>query len=381
YQPVSYKLEGRGGTREQLRDLIQTCRGFGVRVYIDAVLNHFTGAGNDMNNHRNPTNGGTECYNANTGKAPSQEFPGAALGPEDFHCDRPLNSWADLPILNNGWLVGLTDLDTSRETVRERQAAYLVDMLSLGASGFRIDAAKHIATKDMSAIFKKVQAKMGGQLPDDFFVWLEVLTGGEIEYLWMQPSWYGTVLESQLLQDLGSQSEVNKIKVGIWDGLYPDEVGNNPKTPPVRVVIQNDDHDQQNPGSSSRDMGSMGCVLVKNCGVNEHRNFEIKLFSNPYSVQNNADDWPIRFILSSYYHTEGHMGIPDGKSNCKLCTTSCDTCRESISFKPAYVANACAYEGNGYTRTHRDIPVINAMRGWMGLPPITGSDLGIGHCV
>jgi alpha-amylase len=55
----------------------------------------------------------------------------------------------------------------------------LVELLSLGASGFRIDAAKHIAPEDLSAIFKKVQTKMGGQLPDDFFTWLEILTGGE----------------------------------------------------------------------------------------------------------------------------------------------------------------------------------------------------------
>jgi pullulanase/glycogen debranching enzyme len=54
YQPVSYNLDGRMGTREKLKDLIQTCRGFGVRVYIDAVLNHFTGAGNDHNQHRQP---------------------------------------------------------------------------------------------------------------------------------------------------------------------------------------------------------------------------------------------------------------------------------------------------------------------------------------
>jgi glycosidase len=53
-------------------------------------------------------------------------------------------------------------------------------MLSLGASGFRIDAAKHVSPQDLSAIFKKVQTKMGGQLPDDFFVWLEVLTGKRI---------------------------------------------------------------------------------------------------------------------------------------------------------------------------------------------------------
>jgi alpha-amylase len=187
------------GTREELRDLINTCRGFGVRVYIDAVLNHFTGAGNDMLKHRNPngcvtwgnktssapperqspfyTHAFTFEDNMNTGLDPSNEFPAAAIGTDDFHCDRALNTWTDLFILNNGWLVGLTDIDTSKDNVRERQSAYLVDMLSLGASGFRFDAAKHVSPQDLSGILKKVQTKMGGQLPDDFFVWLEVLTG------------------------------------------------------------------------------------------------------------------------------------------------------------------------------------------------------------
>ena len=112
----------------------------------------------------------------------------------------------------------------------------------MGASGFRIDAAKHIAPEDLSAIFKKVQTKMGGQLPDDFFTWLEILTGGESGLLWSGPSWYGSSFENILLRDLGSQSEVNKIKM--WDGLYPKEPGNNPISK-YRVVIQNDDHDQQ----------------------------------------------------------------------------------------------------------------------------------------
>jgi alpha-amylase len=32
YQPVSYKLDGRMGTREELQSLINTCRRQGVRV-------------------------------------------------------------------------------------------------------------------------------------------------------------------------------------------------------------------------------------------------------------------------------------------------------------------------------------------------------------
>lgn len=33
--------------------MIQTCRAAGVRVYADAVVNHMSGGGNDILNHRN----------------------------------------------------------------------------------------------------------------------------------------------------------------------------------------------------------------------------------------------------------------------------------------------------------------------------------------
>ena len=55
YQPVSYKLESRAGSRDELRSMINTCRSQGVRVYADAVVNHMTGGGNDAKpDHRNP---------------------------------------------------------------------------------------------------------------------------------------------------------------------------------------------------------------------------------------------------------------------------------------------------------------------------------------
>ena len=195
--------------------------------------------------------------------------------------------------------------------------------------------------------------------------------------MWTGPSWYGSSFSNMLLQDLGSQSEVDKIK--IWDGLYPTNTGANPMSR-YRVVIQNDDHDSQTPGSSSRYLGSLGCILVRNCSVDAHRNFEITLFANPYGVTNNDNDWPIRFVLSSYYFTYGANGIPDGMSSCAKCTVNCDKCSEDVPYMPAYAPGECAYSGTGYTRVHRDIRIINAMRGWMKLPPISGADLGLPNC-
>jgi hypothetical protein len=37
--------------------------------------------------------------------------------------------------------------------------------------------------------------------------------GGEADYIWTGPSWYGTMFEEILKQDLGSDSEIDKIKV------------------------------------------------------------------------------------------------------------------------------------------------------------------------
>ena len=77
-----------------------------------------------------------------------------------------------------------------------------------------------------------------------------------------------------------------------------------------RNAIQNDDADQQNPGSSSRDMGDQGCVLIKDCGsFDEHRQFEIKLFSNPNGAIDSDNDYPIRMVLSSFWWGGGILKI------------------------------------------------------------------------
>lgn len=62
--------------------------------------------------------------------------------------------------------------------MRTRIADYFTALLSMGFSGFRIDAAKHISPKNLAAIFAKLKANMGGSIPADFVTWLEVIIGG-----------------------------------------------------------------------------------------------------------------------------------------------------------------------------------------------------------
>jgi alpha-amylase len=70
----------------------------------------------------------------------------------------------------------------------------------------------------------------------------------------------------------------------------------------------------QNPGSSSRDMGDKGSVLVKDKDVPLHRAFEVNLFARTDA------DWKIRLVLSSYsFAASGAQGPPDGLSDCSRC--------------------------------------------------------------
>lgn len=318
YQPTSYKLNGRSGTREQLKDMINTCRAAGVRVYADAVVNHMTGGGNDVwESHRNGNGGGCALWGPkestgkspfftqdfmyktsnNTGIEPGMEFPNAQYIATDFHCERSLNSWTDPFLLNNGWLVGLSDLDTESDYVRERIAAYMTDLLGIGFSGFRMDAAKHIYPGSIAAIFKKFKDNLGGgDLPDDFITYLEVIMGGEMQLLMCDDGIYnfGKSFEDKMRAAGLSDSDIYKVK--IWESAYPKEFPEcgSWQIASERFVAQNDCHDDQNPGSSSRDMGDTGSVLVKEKDVNKHRDFEKQLFSRT------DGNWQIKTVLSSY---------------------------------------------------------------------------------
>ncbi|MER5638537.1 carbohydrate-binding module family 20 domain-containing protein [Kitasatospora sp. NPDC002227] len=141
YQPVSYKIAGRLGDRASFQAMVNTCHAAGVKVIADSVINHMSaGSGTGT--------GGTAYTKYN--------YPGYYQD-QDFHsCRQPITNYNDRSNVQNCELVNLADLDTGSAYVQQTIANYLSDLLTLGVDGFRIDAAKHIAASDLSAIKAKM---------------------------------------------------------------------------------------------------------------------------------------------------------------------------------------------------------------------------------
>lgn len=138
YQPVSYKIESRLGTRLEFQSMVKDCNSAGVKVIVDAVINHMMGSsvatgwlGETFAKYRHP----------------------GLYTEEDFHPVKSgISNWSDLNEVQNYELLGLSDLATEKNNVRQSIANYLNDLLSLGVYGFRIDAARHIPVTDLVAI-------------------------------------------------------------------------------------------------------------------------------------------------------------------------------------------------------------------------------------
>ncbi len=140
YQPVSYKLESNLGTRTEFANMVDTCGKVGVSIIADAVINHM--AASDTVGWAGTKHG-------------KYDYPGLYSSADFHHCKSPsggIEDWNDLTQVQQCELLGLSDLNTGSQTVRDKIVAYLKDLRSLGVKGFRVDAAKHIAVEDLKQI-------------------------------------------------------------------------------------------------------------------------------------------------------------------------------------------------------------------------------------
>jgi alpha-amylase len=162
YQPVGYALVSRRGDRAAFAAMVETCHAAGVKVYVDAIVNHMAG--------------GASSGPGSAGSTYSQyDYPAVPYGSGDFHhCGRNGNddiaNWTDRWEVQNCELVDLSDLETEAAYVRGQLTAYLDDLVSLGVDGFRVDAAKHVPVTDLQAILDPVAG--------DPYVYHEVIEGG-----------------------------------------------------------------------------------------------------------------------------------------------------------------------------------------------------------
>ncbi len=168
YQPVDYYLTSRMGSEDQFKKMVKKCRKEGVKVYVDAVINHMTGQGSISYGGRTYT-----PYN----------YPDVPYGPNNFHykAGECPSSDGGIQDFNNKLqvfqcnLVGLEDLRTQTDYVQGKLAAYLNKLLGYGVSGFRVDAAKHVGQDDLDAIYARLNYTKDGYKP----YWaLEVFGGG-----------------------------------------------------------------------------------------------------------------------------------------------------------------------------------------------------------
>ncbi|MFJ2032104.1 carbohydrate-binding module family 20 domain-containing protein [Streptosporangium sp. NPDC087985] len=144
YQPARYTLASKFGDENAFRNMVNTCHAAGVKVHADAVFNHMTGQGS--------TSYGGYTFS-------KYNYPGL-YSAADFHSPTCTINGSDYT--NDGWrvqnceLVGLADLNTGSDYVRNQIAGYLNKLTSLGVDGFRIDGAKHISPTDLAAIKAKL---------------------------------------------------------------------------------------------------------------------------------------------------------------------------------------------------------------------------------
>ena len=397
YQTVSYKLNyTRAGTKRQLKNMINTCRRKGIRIYSTVVINQMTYNGNDVYKaHYNPQDNPSYCTysspigdwgkkagssgspfytfkgrdgnNPNTNKTPIFEYPSVPYCGTDFRCqDRS----GDINKIDALWVDGgdLLDLDTGKEYVRERIADFLTELISIGFSGFSIFTAEYININDYYEIFKKFKENLGGSLPNDFIVIFELDSNGKEILICNNNNNNFSYNFKEKLRIIFSEEDVKKFKIQV-EGSENDlnnVCGNTNWIDHERFVMFLENYNNQ----KNDDNNIQKKIVTKD----SHRKKYCDMFND------NSINSKIRIIFSSYsLDASGGTGFPDGHSNC----TGIYNCKLSVGKAKAYEPLSTGYDtgdrdhwiNRNYTRVHRDIFIVNSMRTFMNLENLTEDEL------
>lgn len=130
YQPSNFSIETNGqnacGTKSEFKAMCDEAHKYGVKVIVDAVLNHLA---NNGDNTLSPT------------------IPDDIRNDSSCWHDIKTNSWyASRYDITQYCMGGLPDLNTANTKIQNYAISFLKESIEAGADGFRFDGAKHIET-------------------------------------------------------------------------------------------------------------------------------------------------------------------------------------------------------------------------------------------
>ncbi|KAM6219042.1 alpha-amylase 2B isoform 2-T2 [Rhynchocyon petersi] len=117
YQPISYKLCTRSGNEDDFRDMVTRCNNVGVRIYVDAVINHMCGSG---------AGAGTSSTCGSYYNAGNRDFPSVPYSGWDFNDGKcktasgEIENYNDMYQVRDCRLVSLLDLALEKDYVRSK---------------------------------------------------------------------------------------------------------------------------------------------------------------------------------------------------------------------------------------------------------------------
>lgn len=191
YQPVSYKVVTRSGNENSFVDMTRRCNAVGVRIYVDLLLNHMSAT----------TGTGTA---GSTSNAQTKSFPAVPYTTSDFHASCEID-WGNADSIRRCQLVGLPDLDQSRENVRASLVDMMNHLIDLGVAGFRVDAMKHMEPADLANIFgrlKNLNTNFGFAANSKAFIVGEVIDNGGEAISGTEYFSLGTITEFRYSNDI-----------------------------------------------------------------------------------------------------------------------------------------------------------------------------------
>nr|WP_302597080.1 starch-binding protein [uncultured Cellulosilyticum sp.] len=164
YQPTNQSIgNAQLGTKDEFAALCQEADKYGIKIIVDAVMNHMANNG-DQNSWSGVVDPAFDRY-------------------DFYHNLGQCTDW------NNRWAVtqqgiGMPDLNTQSSEVQAKASAFLNECIACGADGFRFDAAKHIETNRgadsgqswQGSYWDNVLGSLNNK--DNIFLYGEILQGG-----------------------------------------------------------------------------------------------------------------------------------------------------------------------------------------------------------